>query len=103
MPTAVRSRAERWRTTRGAPSFLPSMELKDGNVGGSVGLRRRLGAARILVPPLRLRRLLATREGERGEFAEGARVHRALEVDDFPHRLPVVRPAPLVELGLAGA
>src|SRR5246500_3865868 len=100
--SAVRSAGARCRTTSGAPS-LPSMEPSGPN-RPSLGACGRLGAAarRHALPPLRARRALAAGEGEICQLGECPGVHGALEIDHFLHRLPVSRPAELIELRFAG-
>src|SRR5579883_1813413 len=102
--SAVRSAGACERTTWGAPGRRPNRAASERTAASvtALGTAARI-RSRVLVPPLGEGRLLAAREGERCQLGEGAHVHRPLEVDHLAHRLPVVRPAPLVELRLARA
>src|SRR5882757_4847823 len=86
------------RMTRlGLPSELRT--LADRGSFGPCWVER---AVRCFRPPLGVRRR-TIRESERRQFRQRLHVHRALEIDDFTDRLPVVDPAVLIELGLGGA
>src|SRR5688572_15044119 len=71
--------------------------------GGSPGIGGSgLGGGRELrLPPVGQRRR-ALGKSRRGELGQHAHVHRAFEIDHLAHRLPVVCPAPAVELRFAG-
>src|ERR671937_42157 len=65
------------------------------------GSRRLAWCVAQLTPPRRMRGH-PVRKGERRKLGERALIHGSLEVDDLAHRIPVVRPAPLIELGFIG-
>src|ERR1700730_12425324 len=73
---------------------------------GAASVRRRgcdtVAAARGHFVPPRGQGRPPPRESEVAKLLERARIHRALEVDDFTHRFPVRGPAPLVEFRLTG-
>src|SRR6059058_4679185 len=102
--SAARTPDRAGRTMRGAPLSLPSMPASRPK-----SLPQCAGAGAVRWPR---RAVTSLHQGgkaggpcgkARGLSSSSARVYGPLEVDDFAHRLPVRRPAPLVEFRLAGA